>query len=207
MTPDCAVLLSAGMDCACRSIVSLLLACRNRSCVAFTEAPEDCSNVASVRRKECQPICLAMPARVAAGRITLRSRLSGQYGCSPFLSGLPVEQSTRKRCIHRQCLPAGFGLQASHDLVHDSANRPNLCGIKADVRPFQSHQFNGERRCLSQPVSPWASLGPLLRLPCDTFLLEKACAERAKPDTVRIPTFKPIWTQDGPRLMREPLGD
>lgn len=31
--------------------------CRRRSCVVFTDAPEDCKSVASVLQKECQPIC------------------------------------------------------------------------------------------------------------------------------------------------------
>ena len=93
MTPDCAARLSAGMLCAYKSIVSLLLACRSMSCVALTDTPFACSSVANVLRNECQPMCFVIPARTAAGRMTFRKRLSGQYGCCPSMSGLPKRKS------------------------------------------------------------------------------------------------------------------
>src|ERR1700730_9158084 len=63
------------------------------SCVVFTDAPEDCSSVASVRRKLCQPIRFVIPALFAAGKICRLSTASGQYGFLPRARGLANTQS------------------------------------------------------------------------------------------------------------------
>ncbi len=71
-----------------------LLAWRSNSCITLISTPAALSWVEKVCRKVCQPMCLVMPAATAAGRMPRCRIMSGEYGCLPFIRGLPKTQSS-----------------------------------------------------------------------------------------------------------------
>src|SRR5258708_2767371 len=117
------------MTLACEYISSVkrLLACRISSCTTLIFSPLATSIVEKVCRNVCHPILFFIPARCAAGRITLCKTVSGQNGYFPWWRGLAKIQS-----------PVPLYLLVSFQIQRSAATRPsNGTGLR-DVSVLQS---------------------------------------------------------------------
>jgi hypothetical protein len=79
------------------SSVIFEFACRINSCTTFTPSPLVISSVANDLLKVCQPMCLVIFARFAAGRSCRISAESNQYGRCPDVEGDAKTQSWSAR--------------------------------------------------------------------------------------------------------------